>query len=501
MAQQTVARNDLSRAFLFKNGIDVCTPSYLYFPCLGVDALSQDFGDVTRIECPDPYNYGKYIEVAQVPGEISRMTTTLTTRLSRTELSLFRNFAVKGCGFDMHIHFGLCQKPNDFNAFDKMLIFEDVFVTNYGTDALTALQSSDRETIMETIDITIGNYVEVVPLTFSQREIQLVAGLLPIIDMVYADNASCGVDCSSPSDGCQDIFAITSDGTILWSRDGGKTYTLGANDWDTTDSNVGIGYLNDFVFTYINDANLSVVFATKRDALDDVAPTVVANFIGNPSNYVYTDLAVGAGVAIVVGEAGFIAVTDNPTTGFDEIYPGVYSTENLTKVQFRPGSDTALIVGDNGAVVSYINGEFESVNTVGSAIATLALTASLPAGDSKFLVGDDQGNIYCSTEPEVPSSWTQIRTPKTNSGAAVTDIALVHSHILIATFDDGEILISYDGGGTWNKHEQIAAKTNHLTAAVLNDVLVCSYDVNKVNFGGANGAAGYLLQGFVPGSN
>ncbi len=40
MAQQTVARNDLSRAFLFKNGIDVCTPSYLYFPCLGVDALS-----------------------------------------------------------------------------------------------------------------------------------------------------------------------------------------------------------------------------------------------------------------------------------------------------------------------------------------------------------------------------------------------------------------------------------------------------------------------------
>ena len=115
---QTVARNDLSRAFIFQDGMEVCCPTPHYFPCLGVDSLSQDFGDITRVECPDPFNYGQFIEVAQLPGETGRMTTTLSTRLSRTELSMFRNMAIRGCGFDLHLHFGLCQKPTDFNAFD-----------------------------------------------------------------------------------------------------------------------------------------------------------------------------------------------------------------------------------------------------------------------------------------------------------------------------------------------------------------------------------------------
>lgn len=496
MSQQTVARNDFSRAFIFKNGIDVCVPTYQYFPCLGVDALSQDFGDITRIECPDPYNYGRYIEVAQVPGEIGRMTTTLTTRLSRTELSLFRNFAVRGCGFDLHLHFGLCQKPNDFNAFDKMMIFEDVFVTSYGTDALSALQSSDRETITETIDISVGNYYEVVPLMYAQREITLAASLEPIIDMVYADNSNCGVECDTPSDGCQDVFAITADGIVLWSRDGGKTYTLGANDWDSTTTgpgNAGIGYLNNFVFTYVNDANASVVFATKADALADEAPTVVGNFTANPNLYVYRDLGVGAGVAIVVGDDGFMAVTGNPTRGFDEVYDGTFTAADLVKVQFRPGSDTALIVGATGTVISYIDGEFEPMLTTGSALAALSLTAALPVSDKKFLVGNTVGNIYCSTEPTVPSSWTMIRHPLSGTNNAVTDIQMVSKHILAATFDNGEILISYDGGGTWNRHSSVAAKSNHIVTAVINDILVCG-DVNKINFGGENATAGYFLQ-------
>lgn len=499
MAQQNVARNDMSRAFLFKDGINVCAPKYLYFPCLGVDALTQDFGDITRIECPDPYNYGKYIEVAQVPGEISRMTTTLTTMLSRTELSLFRNFAVRGCGFDMHIHFGMCQKPNDFNAFDKMLIFEDVYVTNYSTEALSALQSTDREVIPETIDITIGNYVEVVPLVFTQRDTTLAASLDPIVDMTYADSASCGNGCTGASDGCQDIFAITGDGNIIWSRDGGATYTLGAADWAAlTATTTGIGYMNGYLFTFLNDANLSVAFATKQDVLDDNAPSVVANFTGNPDTYVYTDLGVGVSVAIVAGDDGFIGVTTNPTGGFDAVYDGTLTSSDLVKVQFRTGSDTALIVGSLGGVVSYIDGELEVVNTTGSAIAALSLTAALPASDTKFLVGDSLGNIYCTTEPGVPSSWVQIKTPKSNSSSPVTDIAMLHSHIFVATFGDGDILISYNGGANWNKIEQVAKRVNHDPDAVINDILVCEYDVNKINFAGGIATAGYLLQGYAP---
>lgn len=496
MANSTLARNDLSRAFIFKDGMDVCCPTPHYFPCLGMDSLSQDFGDITRVECPDPYNYGSFIEVAQLPGEIGRLTTTLSTRLSRTELSIFRNMAVRGCGFDLHLHFGVCQKPTDFNAFDKMMVFEDVYVTSYGTDPLVALQSSDRDTIMETIDITVGDYYEIVPLHYVPREKLLTDTLMPIIDSTYADVMTCGAMCNAPSDGCSDLFAITSDGMIVWSQDSGKTWTLGANDWDVADANVGIGYLNGFLFSFTNDADLSVTFATKKEALADVVPTTVPTILGNPDGIVLTDLGVGQSKFILVGEAGYIGLGDNPTRGLDESYLGVYSTETFNKVQFRTGTDTALAVGANGAIVFYNGSEFIAVDTTTSILAGLNLTAAYPYSDRKWLVADDTGKLFCNDDCLESDDWTEVRTPNTGIGNQIDDIVFVTRHVgyMVAQTD---IYVTYDGSCTWVDVEKCASKANHNPDAIVLDILPCTYNVNDVVFVGNLAGAGYLLDGHV----
>jgi hypothetical protein len=84
------ARNDHARAWVFPNGVAGCCSDKLYTSCLIVDALTQSRGDITRIECPAENSYGQFTEIDGIPGEVSRMTTTLTTRYTRNERSQFR---------------------------------------------------------------------------------------------------------------------------------------------------------------------------------------------------------------------------------------------------------------------------------------------------------------------------------------------------------------------------------------------------------------------------
>ena len=51
-----------------------------YQGTLRMGALSQGFGDIEKIEVPDPDNYGKYLEVGITRGQVERVTTTLEGR-------------------------------------------------------------------------------------------------------------------------------------------------------------------------------------------------------------------------------------------------------------------------------------------------------------------------------------------------------------------------------------------------------------------------------------
>jgi hypothetical protein len=479
----SIARNDMSRAFLFPNGVGACGIKPVYFSCLGVDSLSQDFGDVTRIECPDPYRYGNFIEVDTVPGEVSRLTTTLTTRMSRNTLSTFRNLSTKGCGFDFHLHFGLCTNPTAFNQYDKAMVFEDVYITSYGTDPLVALSSGDRAEINETIDISVGNFYEIAPLTYLERAIAQTALTTPLIDSQYVDAKNCG-SCGSPSDGCQVAMAISESGDLLVTLDGGNSWTESTVTWGTTPA--GIGNFNGYVWAY--DGTVPNIQINTMDGINANTPnTLVTNNVIAGG----VDQDNGITYGLVVGTGGMIGVLVCADCGFDTSYVGVFTTEDLGVVNFAQGSDRALIGGANNTLIYTGDGENFAVVPTPAAQAGLTITAVYPVSDQHFLIGyADGGEIWCTDD--FGNTWSQIHCTGITLGADITDIAFSSRHVAWATAGD-QLWRSIDGGATFVLQPQ--SKKVFPVNTLLSDILVCPDTVNKVTVVGEDGGAGMIADG------
>lgn len=478
----TLARNDLARVFLFPSGVLGCAPQWQYYPCAAVDGLSQDFGETTNIECPDPHSYGKFIVVDSVPGEISRLTTTLTTRLSRTAPSLFRSLSQKQCSFDFHLHYGLCARPTDFNTYDKVGIFEDVAITSYGTDPLSVLSSGDRGEVNETIDVSVGKYYEVVTLEYNETDTVNTALASAIIDSVLADVQSCGIGCTDSSDGCEVMFAIDADGDLIMSSDGGVTWALNNDPWGTV--TIGLGYLNGLVWTY-NTATSAIISASKEDALAMNAPASTSASTGSETA---VDMANGVAYGLVVGTNGFVGVLRSPASGFDATYTNSFTGEDFTVVNFNPYGDFALLGGANGALVYTANGEdFVSI-TGPSAQSAVSVSAVMPVTEKKWLVGYADGDVYCTDN--AGGTWSLLAVP--GGANPVKDIAMSTTHVLWI-LKNNVLYKSIDGGASWVKQPQ--SKKAFPTSSALNDVLICPYDVNKVNVFGADSAVGFHAVG------
>ncbi len=92
-------------------------PSYDSF--LKMAGVSQSFGDITKIEMPDPKKYGAFIEVGQVRGAVERVTTSLMGRYASALKSKLLRLSINQCSNDLQVHIGACQDPSDFTSFSN----------------------------------------------------------------------------------------------------------------------------------------------------------------------------------------------------------------------------------------------------------------------------------------------------------------------------------------------------------------------------------------------
>jgi len=479
------ARNDLARVFLFTKGVFKCNEPGDFAACVSVDALSQDRGDVTKIECPSPYKYGEFLEVFNIPGEVSRMTTTLSGRLSRSEASLFYDLFNKNCSFDMHLHFGLCQQPNAFNQYDKAMVFEDVQVTSFSTDPLVALQSGDRAVINESIDISIGRFYEIVNLDYSQRANNLTVNG-PIVAVEICDMMSCGSYCDDTSDGCQRLYAVSADGFIYYSNDGGISWAGvliqtagGANPTPVLDLVCWGEYI-----LVLDDTNQ--VWAINRDDLGDNVWTVNTTAITTAANAAATSMS---NVGIFVGDGGQVALVTDLEGGTTLIDAGFTTTEDLNDV-YISASGFVVAVGDNGTVIYSSDG------------ATWYTTPATPTGNDlsavvvksgrNWIVGDVNGGLWCTDD--AGATWARISYPGwAGITDEVTDLDLATNHVLYASIGD-RVLRTTDGGATWVVEPN--SKRNFPANAGIASVAACYWNPNFVVVGGESvGGTGFIATG------
>jgi len=416
---------------------------------------SQDFGDVTKIEVPSSSEFGKFIEVGQIRGATDRVTITLTGRYALDIKSELLKFARGGCALDLHINFGACTNPSDYNTFQKKVVIENAFLTNWSTEDMGALGSDERAKVDESVDVSGRDIYELKPVNWAERGGDVVTNEL--VDSAICDTASCG-DCQDESDGCQKFFAISlaaggspsTPADVVFSIDGGSTFL--AHDIDSMgvgDDPDEVDCVGSYLIVVSEDSGgLHYALLSEFDGTTDPDFTAVTTGVvsgGEPR-------AIGAdptnNIAFVAGAGGYIYSLTDPTAGLTVLDAGVSHTDQYNAVDTF-NEDFAVAVGNSGIIAKTENGStWTSVSTpvgVGVNINTIAIK-----NKDEWWIGTDTGHLYYTLDGG--TTWTEKAFSGSGSGIIwhveiANDTVMYMAHETSA--NSGRILRSTNGGYDW----------------------------------------------------
>jgi hypothetical protein len=420
-----------------------------YYSHVKAGGVSQGYGDIEKIEVPDPDNYDKFNEIGTIRGAKDRATVTLTGRYARDLKSALLKIANQECFVDVHVNFGACTNPSLYNTFDKKIILQNATVTNWGSDDLGALDSGERSQIDETMDVSATD----VQVSFGEKAGGVVVNEL--VDVTTCDTASCG-DCDDESNGCNKIFAVskTAPGSastpadVVFTLDGGTTWY--AHDVDTlsTDDPDGIACLGSYVFV-VSNAGGNAHYALKSEFDGTTDPSFTAISTGFVASGEPNAVSVASSKAFIAGDGGYIYSTEDITTGVTAIESGTVHTSHYNDI--HAWSDEFVVaVGDDGIIAKSENGTTFSAVTPSPLGVGVSFNAILVLSKSAWLLGTSTGLLYYTVNGG--TSFVLKSFPGSGSGV-VRDIAQSNDSVLYMAHDTttprGRILRSTNGGYDW----------------------------------------------------
>jgi hypothetical protein len=477
MASFNPAKTAFSRVFLIDGR---ARPDHApsFQSCLKAGALEWGQGDVEKIECPDPEQYGEFLEEGEIQGAQERPSLPLTGRYASDLASTLLDLARRRCDYDVQVHFGRCTDPRMFNQFTKSIIFEKGRSTNYSTEDLGALASDENAKVDESTDVSGREFYEVLPISYAEKAKDTVVN--PLEDVVICSVISCG-DCDDEDPGCDNIFAISgstggSPGTppdVVYSGDKGVTWAADdVNVLGASSTGDGIACIGDYVVV-ISHSDDSISYKTKADILNGVVEgwTEVTTGIvaaGSPMDI----WSVGS-YAFIVGDGGYVYGTDDPTGGVTVLDAGVATTENLTKVH-AISDDFAVAVGENGAIIFTEDGSTWA--DASSSPSASNLTAVWVKTEDEWFVSTAT-QLYYTLDQGV--NWTAKNLPVTPTD--IDDIAMASDSVMYVSIvysSNGRIYRSYDGGYSFvNTPEGVATIP---LADAYTAIAACTNDENFV---------------------
>lgn len=491
-------RNDLARLFIADGGVFTSVPNFEYYSFVTAGGLSQDNGDITEIQEPDPDNYGSFRVTERIRGDRGRLTVPMNARITMGELAVLRKMFDQECRTDVHIHFGQCGNPSDFNDFEMAWIVTGALPTSWSTDDVGAMESGDRAVVTESLDVSADTLIQVLNImAYTPKATSTTATTGAVVGVAICDRKVCGGDRCQPSGGCDKIYAATSDGKVLYSLDGGGTWgsvTIPVSHLPANSVVIDLVCLADYVLILTSDStagDAALVWST-RDAIDAGATTGFDSTQG-----VFTTEATGLGGN---GRVAYVGLDDG----------------SIYKIGRNPGTDVTLVddgstvssgavngiaVDEDGLVVAVANGGKVAFSDDGNTFSIAAndptsenLNSVLIKSRETWIVGGAAAELW-ATSSQGSYGWTQIAFPGSSAGTGVvTDLAKSNDHVLWMAFD-GTLLRSVDSGATWTVQPNSTATAKATVAAYGNVIKVvgCHYDANLVIAGGDDGDTNGLL--------
>jgi len=454
-----VQKSSYSRTWLIQYGADPHrTPAYQSWTKAG--SIDYSTGDVTRIRVPSDVLRGKFDEVDIIRGEDDRPTISLMRRMTADKVSVFKTLVDSACVSDIQIHFGKCQSVTQYNGgWDKIIDFEDAYVTNYSTTELGAMDQTEDAAVDETIDISGKWFYEIVPLSLAERAASTVGQ--EIISINVCDIPQCG-DCGGASDGSLKVFAVSAPAVgspgvlpeVVYSDDG---FVTSGDTWIDTlaigEDPTGAECVDPYLAVVSNASN-SLHYANKTDILNgaetwaEVTTGFVAGF--EPNCIVAADPShvwIGA-------DAGYIYFSSDIVSGVSVQDEAVATTEDINAIDCY-GTDVVVAVGDNNAVVYTSDGETWAAVTGPDTSNTPNLISVAVRDEKTWVVGTADNAAWYTTDEGV--SWTQMRFPgdtATGGGTgSVHDIKFPTRAVGYLAHETsapaGRILRTTDGGHSW----------------------------------------------------
>lgn len=448
----TPAQSGLSRVFIIEGRARPDhRPSYQSHWMAG--SASIDTGDIDRVEAPNPDRYDDYVEIGTIQGARGRATITITGRYALDLKSTMLRLANQNCRFDVHINFGQCDDPTNPNTFNKKLILEDGGTTNWSSTDLGALSSDDRATVDESVDLSARDIYEVIQVSLSSRGGDIVTN--EVVDVVRCDSVSCG-DCEEQSDGCSKFFAVTlnaggsasTPADIVYTLDGGATWY--AHDIETLSSEdaTGVFCLGSYVGV-ISDVAESISYAlvSEFDGTTDPDFTEVGTGFVSGNGPLAVDTA--GNKAFIVGDNGYIYVTEDVTAGVTVLDAGVLYSDNYNAVDAL-SEEFAVAVGDGGRIVKTENGTLWSAVEPSPVGVGVNLNTVLVLNKNTWFVGTSAGSLYYTVNGG--TTWTAKSFNGSGAGV-VRDIKAASESVLYMSHDTatpkGRILRSTNAGYDW----------------------------------------------------
>lgn len=424
-----VARNDLARVYLRTNK-SCC--SYQLNDLMSVADVTQGRGDVVKVEGSDPNQFGKFVTVDILPGELERMTSSLAITMLTDRPNGFYDFLYKSKPIDFQVHFGECSNPQNFNEFEKALIFEDVYATNWNATSLVAANASERAAIVETVDISIGAYYEIYRI-YSQI---MNSNFPNIANGAFVSSAiQCVEDCNLSgigTYGTNNIFLLQVTFTagycnpsnpnvlrpnlILWySWDGGTTYNTinieelefitSSNPTNCTE-NVNMRSLHIDVYNNM----LYLTAGLGHTAIIDIAELFYNNVIKlkyysgilETFNWIVYDQVVLNGYLLLAGAGGRIWRLNNNLNQLERIYPYSASAYDNPFTSIHGIDENTFIAGHNLGVFKYKNGQMFLIDgsPAGTTNVWMFSESNFIASTSKAIFSTCNGGI----------TWTAVFT-------------------------------------------------------------------------------------------
>lgn len=499
-----ITRTGYSRVFLLENRAGPETaPAYQGFWKAG--SLKWDQGTVTVVRIPSDGQYDGFTAVGKIIGAPGNPEIDITSLFPLDAKSLMLRLAKKGCDNDIQIHIGNCQDPKDLNGgWTKILAIEAARPTSYSTEALGALDPSERALVHETIPTTGEDAYEIFRINFArQADIQLTR---EAVDVVIVDAINCGA-CGLPSDGTNKVFALENyaagspgvNAQVVSTANGGKTWlestigSLGATQGARRLIGSGV------YMVAVSDDSDALHYALAADVLKG---GVSGAWTSNASGIVATKgprdgFSLGSTLNWFVAEGGYIYFAADVTSTVVTQDAGSLTIQNLNGIHGYD-SQNLVAVGDGNIVLYTTNGG----NTWGAApgggpVVGVNLNCVFMRTTLEWWVGAANGRLYYTRDGG--ATWTEKAFPGNGTGA-VRDVAFSSKQVGYMAFDGatggGKILRTISGGNSW----YVAPEGTGVipTNVRINQLAVTKDDVNVVY--GAGLATGNLDGILIKGS-